>query len=474
MRKTFTNNLPKRGKLINFKDSIGYMIHFIYDNIEGDLRIIKYIPKGQILTIEYNGKEFDIRTGNLAKAKITHILNIRTSEFKIEIGTRYKDTKRDIIIIDREYRKRNTKYGNEKWYKYHCNRCGWDEGWTSENSIEKGIGCSCCDGKSPVLGINTIWDTDRWMYDLGVSKEDAKTHTHGSGDCCYPTCPDCGKKRDKEIAISTIYRTHSIACTCGDGVKYPNKFMRELLTQLDIIFEMEYNPEWIKPRRYDFYIPSLNIIIEMDGGLGHGNSDNKMSGQTSNESQSIDDFKDKQAILYGIEKPIRIDCDYNHEDRFGYIKNSVLTNNKLNTILDLNKIDFDKCNEFALSNLVKIACELKRNNPNMTCNDIAKVMGYCSVTIGKWLKEGNGMWCNYDSKEELEKSHKLNRIRVRNSLSKQVEIFKDGFSLGIFESGSELERCSEELFNVRLTSGGISSVCLGKTKQHKGYTFRYI
>jgi len=250
--------------------------------------------------------------------------------------------------------------------------------------------------------------------------------------------------------------------------------MRELLTQLDIIFEMEYNPEWIKPRRYDFYIPSLNIIIEMDGGLGHGNSDNKMSGQTSNESQSIDDFKDKQAILYGIEKPIRIDCDYNHEDRFGYIKNSVLTNNKLNTILDLNKIDFDKCNEFALSNLVKIACELKRNNPNMTCNDIAKVMGYCSVTIGKWLKEGNGMWCNYDSKEELEKSHKLNRIRVRNSLSKQVEIFKDGFSLGIFESGSELERCSEELFNVRLTSGGISSVCLGKTKQHKGYTFRYI
>ena len=63
--------------------------------------------------------------------KFGGILNEVTKSFKLKIGDEIKDEGRDITIIDREYRERNTdgKYRNDKWYKYRCNKCGWDEGW---------------------------------------------------------------------------------------------------------------------------------------------------------------------------------------------------------------------------------------------------------------------------------------------------------------------------------------------------------
>lgn len=63
---------------------------------------------------------------------------------------------------------------------------------------------------------------------------------------------------------------------------------------------------------------------------------------------------------------------------------------------------------------------------------------------------------------------------TKRKLSKPVEIFKDGNSLGIFSSASELERKSEKLFGVKLLSSKISTVCTGKRKFHKGYTFKHV
>ena len=120
---------------------------------------------------------------------------------------------------------------------------------------------------------------------------------------------------------------------CGDGVKFPNKFAFNLLEQLGLDFVTEYSPKWIGRKSYDFYIPSLNLILEMDGGFH--NKDNKMSGQTKEESREIDDYKDKLAKEHGIEV-VRIDCDYYIlTERATYIKQNIL-NSKLSTLFDLN------------------------------------------------------------------------------------------------------------------------------------------
>ena len=63
--------------------------------------------------------------------------------------------------------------------------------------------------------------------------------------------------------------------------------MYNLLKQLDIKFTKEYSPHWASGRKYDFYIPDKNIIIEMDGGLGHGHK-SFMGKITPEESKKID------------------------------------------------------------------------------------------------------------------------------------------------------------------------------------------
>ena len=65
-----------------------------------------------------------------------------------------------------------------------------------------------------------------------------------------------------------------------------------------------------------------------------------------------------------------------------------------------------KSEEFALSNRVKEACELKKDNPNLTAFEISNKMNIAINTVIKYLNIGSRLWdwCNYDGKEEQRKS----------------------------------------------------------------------
>lgn len=145
-------------------------------------------------------------------------------------------------------------------------------------------------------------------------------------------------------------------------------------------------------------------------------------------------------------------------------------------MFDLSNIDWFKCEEFALSNKVKQTCDYWRehneiNNEGLTTTDIGKIFNLNKNTIARYLKKGKILgWCNYDSKEE---SLKIG-IKVGVLSGKPVEVFKNGESLGVFPSCSELERQSEKLFGVKLLNSNISQVCNGKKSQYKGFTFKYI
>ena len=473
MRKVFLDDLPRGGTTgvgdaqINWNNSIGYKIRFIYDYIEGWIQIIDY--KDRNLYIKYLDKKiFKIFVSSFLSCNLGNLLKI-----EIKIGQIFKDDKRDITIINREYRYSARKDGyvnKQKWYKYHCNKCNSDS-WIIEGSLNKGVGCGvCCPTPRVVaLGYNTIWDTDRWMCDLGVSEEDAKTHTSQSNDKIYVTCSNCGKI--KTILISNIYKRHSIGCSCSDKISYPNKFSYSLLYQLNEIYkfdyiEHEYNPEWIDKKSYDNYFiyNGKGYVLEMDGGWHK--TDNSMSGQTKEESKAIDDYKDRMAREHGMEV-IRIDCG---KSELEFIRQNIL-NSKLSELFDLNSVHWEKCEEFALSNLIKEVCVYKNSNPNMTTTQIGENMRLGRSTIREYLKKGTNLgWCDYNAKREKSivssNNGKLN--------SRPIEIFKDGVSLGEFPSCRELERKSEEIFGIKLNYGSISLVCLSKQKQYKGFTFKYI
>ena len=77
MRKIFLENLPRKGKIMDWKKSIGYKVRFIYDDIEGEIVIVGYNKnKKGYLTIKYkNYNEFEILTGSFQKCKIGAYLN---------------------------------------------------------------------------------------------------------------------------------------------------------------------------------------------------------------------------------------------------------------------------------------------------------------------------------------------------------------------------------------------------------------
>lgn len=392
----------------------------------------------------------------------------RSNEFKIEIGTIFKDNNRDLIITDKEYRtKERGKYiENRKWYKYKCNKCGYSDGWTIESSLlNLKTGCACC-CPSPIVvveGINNIPTTTPWMikYFQG-GYDEAKLYTKTSTSKIYFVCPDCNKIKDKPMNISTLYYGRSIGCKyCGDNYSYPSKIMLSVLVQSGLKFETEYSPDWIKPKRYDFFFETdFKYIVEMDGKFH--TVDNLMNGISAKENKKIDDYKDLIAKENNIEV-IRINCE---ESDINYIKQNII-NSKLKELIDLSCIDWIQCEKFALSNLCKEICNYKTNNPEKSTLEISKAMKLCRATIIKYLKKGGKIgWCDYDPKEEMIKSGQAH--------GKKVEMFKDGVSLGIFPSCNNIETRAMELFGVKMGRSAICSACNGIHKKYKGYVFKYV
>lgn len=491
MRKVFLDELPRWGKegkgvkgTINWSESSGYIVKFIYNNIEGFVKILNYDKENERLFIEYDNKSYDINATQFSNCGLGGILGKITKDFKYKIGTSFKDYNRDLIITDREHRPKKQKpdkkgriyVKNEKWYKYTCNKCGWIEGWIPENNLKKGVNCSCCTNRTAVLGINTIYDTHKWLVDdFGLDGEFAKTHTCETVSKGEFTCKDCRSK--KRCTIAKVINNKSIGCICGDGFSYPEKFMMNVLNQLDIEFQTQYSPNYLirmekekRSRKFsDFYLSEHGLIIETDGGLGHkGGTIHGYSNKTLEECIEVDKWKDEQHKLHGIET-IRINC---FESDMEYIKNSIL-NSKLNEIFDLSKIDWNQADLYAIkSNKVKEVCEYWNNRGETeTTEDLIKLFELSRTTILRYLKRGHKLnLCVYNKKEERRRAVK----KIKTSLGKRIEVFKNGVSVGIFNSATEVERLSLELFKTQLNHSSISATIKKKQKTHKGFTFKYI
>lgn len=476
------NDLPMRkwkGKMcVDNKSMVGINVDVEYkgDKYKGIhiVECIRISGNNSIFKIIYNGKQFDIRCSAFLKGKLGNVLGVKSSEFKYRIGQTFKDEKRDLVITDKFYKK-NKKGYNLKFYTYECNRCPeWNGNYEKdkneiysilEGSLSIGRGCPVCANQTVVPHINSIWATDRWMVDLGVSEEDAKKYTGSSEKRITVKCPDCGKEKD--IVIRNIKTNKSIGCACGDGSSYPEKFIFSLLQQLEVEFIKELSKtmfEWCENKRYDFYIPSLNMIIETHG-VQHYEETGGVFRRTLQEEQENDRLKRELALLNGVEYYIELDC---RKSDLEYIRYNIL-NSKLNELFDLTKIDWLKCEEFALKNIIKQVCDYWNNKEEWeTPQTIAKNNEWgikSSFTIVKYVEKGEKLgWCDYFTDCE----NKL--IETRN---KKVDVFKEDVLLGTFDSLSDLERKSELLFGVKLFHSGVSMVCNKKRLTYKGYTFKY-
>ena len=319
-------------------------------------------------------------------------------------------------------------------------RCSKGHIWSAKpNSILNGSGCPVCAGRQVLVGYNDLFTTHPDIARLLKNPEDGYTHTYGSHEKVDFICPDCGNIVCK--SIKDVCKLGYIVCKkCSDNISWPNKFARAILDRCNVYnIEYEWNPDWLKPYWFDnkFITDDGQIIVlELDGMLGHGKN---VFGKKEKDTNGLerDKEKDKRAAEHHVQV-IRIDCCYNSESRFEYVKQHIL-DSELGNILDLSGIDWISCNAEALSSLVVKSANLYNNG--YAIFEIADSLGYCRATIKNWLKQATEIGlCQYDVAEA--------RRRGRKVLYTSINQYTlDGTYVAIYNSMADASKTTDILYN---------------------------
>lgn len=248
--------------------------------------------------------------------------------------------------------------------------------------------------------------------------DDAYLYPYQSNNRIWIKCPICGN--EDLVEVSHLYLQGKQCTVCGDGVSYPEKFMRSVFDQLGIKYIKQANKsiagfEWAMSYRYDFaFCVNKNwFIVEADGGFHRYQAD-------------IDRKKDILATSNGFEM-IRIDCDYGHYDKMEFIKTQIL-NSRLADIFDLTAIQWDKCNKYATSTIIKTVCGLWENT-NLSIKEIAEIVHLARPTIWRYLKDGLRLGLcpsyNVDAARKRRRPRRQNKMIEKNINNNEVVFNKE-------------------------------------------------
>lgn len=454
------SNIPTNNNCYDWKNTVGCIIPFTSDVLNGELTILEHIPKNtenklknSYLVLSYKNEILEKITVQCFKSgQLSGILKDYLPFWEYEIGDKIVDNQRDLIIIDRKI------IDGLRHYKIICNKCNFKSGeyfsvvtqtfqseyWISEYQLRNNGKCPCCctPSKIVVRGINDIATTDSWM--IPFFKDTSKTHiyTAWSSKKEIMICPNCGS--EKNCTISYLKKHSYIPCECSDKISMPNKIAYYTLKSISEItnYQREYTPKWAGNYRYDNYFEYDNkkYIIEMDGSVGHGNQKYKSTEADINglkrDLMKNHLAKNNNIILH------RVDCTSND-----YHIIFVNLCNKIQEILNV-KLNIDEQNVMELStkNIIKEVC-LYYNTISNSHIVISKHFNICKSTVQRYLEHGNKYgWCNYK---------KLNVLKENNK-EKTIELFNKGFS---FESISSLLNLNPSTIRKYIIEGSNEGKC---------------
>lgn len=265
----------------------------------------------------------------------------------------------------------DTYMGYRAYMNFYC-----DKGHTwqalASNAL-LGYGCPYCAGQRVLVGFNDLWTTHPTIARMLTDPNDGYLYSKGTEKKLNFTCPDCGY-----VSQHTIHNVinNGLSCPqCSDGVSFANKFMLNMLDQLRIDFECEYSIG-DQDYRYDFFLTSYNIIIEMHGKQHYTGWNDKRS---LSEIQRIDKKKMNYALQHQISKYIVIDSAISDID---YISKNIIQS-ELNGIFDLSIVDWQTCLFYASSSMVKQTADLY--NMGYSSTEISQQLHVSMTTVWKWL-----------------------------------------------------------------------------------------
>lgn len=446
MRKVYLDNLPRWDKgtykdKIKWKDSEGCILNFIYDDIEGEIEIINFDSNRYRIDLIYNNQKFNKSVGDLITCKISSIIGKRSSSHIYNNGEIVNVKHGKIKILKKTYTRKR------RGYDYECLTCS-HQNHISESHLKEGVGCPVCSGQKVKIGINDMWTTNPELAKLLLTPEDGHKYTQCGSVKLNWKCLNCGYVL-KNKGISEIH-SRGISCPrCSDNISYPEKFVFNLLNQLNVNFETQKTFLWSQSKRYDFYLSDINCLIEVHGVQHYENNRfSSLNGARSlKEEQKNDEIKKGLAEANGIEHYVVIDCRRSNID---WIRDNIIES-KLLSVLNFNieQIDWNECHAFACNTMVKNVCNLW-NSGIRSITLIGREISLHRSTVGKYLKQGTELgWCYYNPNVKC--GSKVAQLSLTNKLIKIWGCVKDAQIAFGFASQSSI---TNAIHNKEKSAGG--------------------
>lgn len=322
----------------------------------------------------------------------------------------------------------------------------------------KSKGCPYCAGKKVLKGFNDLWTTHPHVAMLLLSSEEGYKYSFGSKKKLHFKCSEC----NHEVKNKTINKVcvRGLSCPkCSDGYSYPEKFMYGVLTQLNVEFETQKTFTWAKNKKYDFYLPEHNMIIETHGRQHNEQGFQIAGAKTLTEEKENDKLKRDLALANEIKLYVELDC-YNSD--LNYIKSSILNSIIVNHF-DLSKMDWVSISLNANKSLLVEVCNFYRGN-NITQKEISQHFKISDSTIRRYLTTGSELGlCEY-----LPSSKRNKTISVKHMEKKVVQLDLKGNFVNEWDS----MRLAGRSLNKESVSS-ISACCKGKAKTTYGFKWMY-
>lgn len=460
-----SSNAKNKGCPICAKNNMGFSKEEIYESIKNKNFEILDIFNKKVGTKLENRRHLKLKCNkdnHIWEASLYSIMNGKSgcprcggvstknlSDYIIEFSNK------DFEVLDFEIREVGKSKKDTIYLKLKCKNDSniW---FSALGNVRKGYGCPKCDSnKKKILSCipngNSISEIRPDLIKYLKNKDDANNYTFSSRRKIDLICPDCGSERS--MATYSLHKTGFSCGVCSDNISIPEKFCTNLLKELNIEFEYQKRFDWSNGKIYDFYIPSLNMIIETHGGFHYRST--KFSDHI--EVQKNDTEKKNNAINNNMSKYITIDC---RESKLNILKENFTKS--LSEIFDLKSIDFSKIWKLSQKSEMFKYWDIWNNNNNMkSLSELSNELMIDRHKLANYLKIGDKLGkckynpniASYSTKERLGK-----KIDKYNSNGELIETF-----ISLIEAGKSVGICSTTI-----------RYYINKNKQDKnGFTWKY-
>lgn len=309
-----------------------------------------------------------------------------------------------------------------------------------------GSSCPYCSNRKLLKNYNDMWTTNPKMASLLANPEDSYNYMQSSKKKVDWICINC-RNIIKSKSIDSVKRQGVSCGKCSDGISYPEKIMIALLNQLNVSYEHDNSQSWSNNKRFDFYISSINTIIETHGIQHSVKSFKSIGGRSLDEEKLNDKSKKKLALNNHIMHYIEVDCSYSNLD---YVKNSILKS-EISSIFDLSSIDWDIIDRESTKSILIESCKLWESGMNI--KEISEELKLNRNVISEYLTKGNRL--------------KICSFKKKPLKAKVVQLDKDNSFIKEWDSIIEASKI------LGITDTMISSCCNNRQRTAGGFKWLF-